>query len=65
LTNTVLSHANLIGANLSNAKLRGAIFDYALLDDANLKDAQEYTMEQLSKAKSLKGAIMPNGTKHE
>jgi uncharacterized protein YjbI with pentapeptide repeats len=65
LTNAILSGANLTGANLSNAKLRDAIFDYALLDDGNLKDAQEYTMEQLSKAKSLKGTIMPNGTKHE
>lgn len=57
--------ANLIGANLSNARLKGAIFDNALLDSANLKFAQDWTVEQLSKAKSLKGATMPDGTIHE
>jgi len=43
-----LSGANLFGADLSKTNLIGA----------------KVTTEQLKKAKSLEGAIMPDGTKH-
>jgi uncharacterized protein YjbI with pentapeptide repeats len=53
LTDTDLTEANLTGANLSKADLRGA----------NLTKAK-VTEEQWKKAKSLKGATMPDGSKH-
>jgi Pentapeptide repeats (8 copies) len=70
-----LSHANLHGARLFGADLQGArLFmadlqgaklSGASLDGANLKDATGITIEELEKqAKSLKGTIMPDGTKH-
>ncbi len=49
-----LSKADLSGANLSGANLRGA----------NLSGAIGTTPEQLIKAKSLKGATMPDGSIH-
>jgi hypothetical protein len=63
-----LRHANLTAANLSSAMLTGANLESANLERAtlnlaNLSDAK-VTPEQLAKAKSLKGAIMPDGTKH-
>ena len=45
--------ADLTGTDLSGVDLSGA----------NLQDAK-VTSEQLAKALSLKGAIMPNGSKH-
>jgi hypothetical protein len=48
-----LSEADLSGANLSGADLRGA----------NLKGTT-VTLMQLSETKSLKGATLPDGTKH-
>ena len=49
LPRAVLYHVNLSGANLAGANLSGAYV----------------TSEQLGKAASLKGAAMPDGTKHE
>lgn len=53
LSDTDLSGTNLIGANLTDADLSGA----------NLSGAK-VTQGQLSKAKSLKGATMPDGSIH-
>lgn len=79
LTQAILVHANLsgadlkgasimwaslIGANLSNADLINADLTDALLDEANLQ-GDRITPEQLKKTKSLKGAILPDGTKHK
>lgn len=50
---TQLDDADLTGANLTNADLTGA----------NLYHAK-VSWKQLAKAKSLAGAIMPDGTKH-
>ena len=54
LTDADLSGANLSGADMSNAYLGGA----------NLKDAN-VTDEQLALCKSLEGATMPDGSKHD
>ena len=63
-----LSDANLLGANLSEAYLVGTNLSRADLWDANLTGADltgaVYTTEQLKQAKSLKGATIPDGTKH-
>jgi len=59
LQETDLSRAQLTNVKISNANLRGAN-----LNDADLFDA-EVTNEQLNQAKSLKGATMPDGTKHQ
>ncbi len=75
LSMTNLSTANLSGAhlkgayldqaNLSGAYLKGAILSGAVLLEANLKGAIGITNEELEKqAKSLKGATMPDGSKH-
>jgi hypothetical protein len=66
-----LSEANLFMANLSEADLHGANWSGAdLLDTdlsganlhgANLRGAQNWTVEQLTTAKSLEEAIMPDG----
>jgi uncharacterized protein YjbI with pentapeptide repeats len=61
----MLMNANLSGANLledfdtDSANLSGAI-----LRGANLSNAK-VTHEQLKTADSLKGAIMPDGSKHD
>jgi uncharacterized protein YjbI with pentapeptide repeats len=60
-----LSGAFLGGANLSGADLGDAYLSYADLGGANLKGATGFTLEELEKeAKNLKGAIMPDGSKH-
>lgn len=59
LTNADLRGASLLGANLTNTKLTNTD-----LTNTDLTDAQ-VTEEQLEAAKSLKGATMPNGQKHE
>lgn len=64
LKDAKMERANLESSNLQNANLEGANLESANLQDANLKGAI-VTNEQLTKAKSLKGAIMPDGTKHE
>src|SRR5258708_971283 len=59
-----LSKADLHGAVLGEAKLDGADLDKAKLSEANLNGAKGTTTEQLDKAKSLTGAIMPDWLKH-
>jgi uncharacterized protein YjbI with pentapeptide repeats len=71
LTEANLSHAALQGAdlssavlqnaNLTNAVLTDATLTDAYLSDANLTDAKGWTTEQLSAARSLEGATMPDG----
>jgi uncharacterized protein YjbI with pentapeptide repeats len=58
-----LSDTNLASANLSGAYLRNANLSNAFLVVANLTDAK-VTEEQLKTARSLKGATMPDGSKH-
>jgi uncharacterized protein YjbI with pentapeptide repeats len=60
LCNADLSGANLSGADLSRARLRGAI-----LRGAILRGAKGWTEEQLTAAKSLERATMPDGQKYE
>jgi hypothetical protein len=55
-----LSGANLSGADLSRARLRGAN-----LRGAILRGAKGWTEEQLTAAKSLERATMPDGQKYE
>jgi hypothetical protein len=75
LTGAYMSRVNLQGANLRDANLtRTDLRDAALyyvdlngadLTEANLKGAVDYTIEELEEqAKSLKGATMPDGSKH-
>ena len=73
LANTDLSYTALIdtdlgNANLENANLTGADLGDADLDDANLADCKLsnaiVTQEQLEQVESLRGATMPDGSKH-
>ncbi len=65
LTGAFLVEADLSGANLREADLTGANLREADFTRANLKGASGITIEALEKeAKSLKGAIMPDGSKH-
>jgi uncharacterized protein YjbI with pentapeptide repeats len=59
LIGTNLSFADLSEANLNGADLHRANLHYATLAGAKV------TTEQLDKAKSLQGATMPDGTKHD
>ena len=56
-------NADLQGTDLSDAELSGADLSKADLSGANLSGAT-VTTEQLEQAKSLKGATMPDGSKH-
>jgi Pentapeptide repeats (8 copies) len=60
LTSAYLEGANLEGADLSKADLRGA--DLGRTDLTNAKGITVQELEQ--QAASLKGAIMPDGSKH-
>jgi uncharacterized protein YjbI with pentapeptide repeats len=60
-----LSGAILPGADLSNAVLFDADLTDADLRWADLSEASGCTEEQLSTAKSLQGARMPNGQQYE
>lgn len=65
-----LSDANLTGAHLMFADLRlttltNTNITNANLMGANLSGAIGITNKQLAKAKSLKGATLPDGSKHE
>jgi hypothetical protein len=53
-----VSHADLSGAIFTNANLRGADLSGADLSGSNI------TADQLKQAASLKGTIMPNGSKN-
>jgi hypothetical protein len=65
LGSTDLYGANLVGASLAGAILEDTDLRVADLSDAVLRDAIRWTPEQLAKAKSLKGATMPNGQMYE
>jgi uncharacterized protein YjbI with pentapeptide repeats len=56
--------ANLRGAKLGKAKLLGADLRQADLSRADLSGT-DITQTELEKVKSLAGAILPDGTKHE
>ena len=60
-----LSFALLLTADLSGASLREADLRDADLRYIHLSGAREWTEEQLSEARSLRGATMPNGQKYE
>jgi uncharacterized protein YjbI with pentapeptide repeats len=60
LRDTALQYANLSRADLTDADLTDAD-----LTDADLTDARGWTMEQLTAARSLEGATMPNGQMYE
>jgi len=75
LKGTDLRSCNFSGANLANANLRKALLEGssreeetnlldANLDGANFEGAF-VSDEQLRRARSLRGAIMPDGTKHD
>jgi uncharacterized protein YjbI with pentapeptide repeats len=64
LSETNLAGADLSQANLTIANLSQANLYQADLSNANLTGAIGTTPEQLAKAKSLKGATMPDGSKH-
>ena len=64
LREAILVKATLIEADLRGAKLWGAKLWGTNLSEANLKDAPHITTEQLNRAKSLKGATMPDGDIH-
>lgn len=64
------SNANLSSAKLNRADLRGANFSRSNLKDADLfkadlNGARNLTDEQLSQAKRLYGATMPNGAVYD
>jgi uncharacterized protein YjbI with pentapeptide repeats len=59
-----LTEANLTSATLYEADLLGADLTGAILTEVDLRGAT-VTTEQLTKAKSLKYATMPDGTKHD
>ncbi len=65
LSETNLARADLSQAHLTIANLSQANLYDADLSDANLSGAIGTTPEQLATAKSLKGATMPDGTKHD
>jgi uncharacterized protein YjbI with pentapeptide repeats len=59
LSSSVLIAADLSGASLDNVNLMGATLGGVGLSGAKVTD------EQLSSVKSLQGATMPDGTKHD
>ncbi len=59
-----LGGANLTAADLHGTDMRGANVSGSTLKGANLQDAQNTRDDQLAKAKSLAGAIMPDGATH-
>jgi uncharacterized protein YjbI with pentapeptide repeats len=65
LTDANLSHAALQHADLSSAELTDADLTDADLTGADLTDVKGWTTEQLTAARSLEGATMPNGQTYE
>jgi uncharacterized protein YjbI with pentapeptide repeats len=59
-TGTILTGARLEGVNFTGAKMDGV-----KLENANLEGARGVTLEQLEQARSLEGAILPNGQRYE
>ena len=64
LSGSFLEHADLSFTDMSGANLSQADLSGADLSGANLKGAFGITPSQLSQVKSLRGAIMPDGTIH-
>lgn len=64
LSSVNLSVGDLMRANLRGAKLEGARLFGANLSQADLSGTQ-LTKTDLEKAKSIEGATLPDGTKHE
>lgn len=64
LTGVDLSGSDLSGADLRGADLRGAVLRGVRLVGACLKEAK-VTEAQLGEAESVKGAIMPDGSRHD
>jgi uncharacterized protein YjbI with pentapeptide repeats len=60
VNHTNLNHTNLRGANLSDANLSDAD-----LSGVDLREAREVTDDQLTEAKCLEGATMPNGQNYQ
>lgn len=65
-----LSHVNLEGARLFNANLRGCNLDAAILKDAllrgaNLQGACNLSDKQLSMTSTMRGAMMPDGSRYD
>lgn len=69
LSGVNLSAGDLIGANLRKANLGGARLAGANLEEADLSQADlsgtQLTKTDLEKVKSLDGATLPDGAKHE
>lgn len=70
LEHTDLSQADLTGARLSRVNLQSANLSQTVLVNADLfkadlQNARNLTSEQLSQAKRLWGAIMPDGTTYD
>ncbi len=65
LSQADLREADLSGTNLSNVYLKGANISGANISGANLSGAIFITSQELDKATSLKGAIMPDGSIHD
>jgi len=69
LTRANLSGANLTGADLSGCRLDGADLSKADLSGVHLKviasSRTKSTKTELQNARSLEGATLPDGTKHE
>jgi len=74
LSHALFNDVNLSEANLSDANLNCAYLCDAILHNANLSGADlsgadlsyaKVSEKQLASAKSLKGAIMPDGSKHD
>lgn len=61
LRETNLERSDLHRANLSEANLELANLGGADLREANLSGVKKWTVEQLEQAKTLEGAIMPDG----
>ncbi len=59
-----LSGTNLHGADLGATDMHNVDLTGADLSGANLKDAVGLTSDQLAKAKSLAGTILPDGSTH-
>ena len=68
LSYTRLTSAVVTSADLSEANLQGADLSHANLSEADLQGANLHgatvTTQQLEKVKSLRGATMPDGSKH-
>jgi uncharacterized protein YjbI with pentapeptide repeats len=69
LINSDLQDSDLTGTDLTGADLTGADLKFTNLQDADLTSADltgaKVTNEQLATVKSIKGAIMPDGTIHD